>query len=74
MPSNILVDGFQAKGNNYLVRQFGGSSANGVTFRNGNFNGVRLDYGSPATQNLVFQSVTLNGPNDIVALPELPHS
>ncbi len=61
-PTNILVDGFQAKGNNYLVRQFGGSSANGVTFRNGNFNGARLDYGSPATQNLVFQSVTLNGP------------
>ena len=61
-PTNLLFDGFQASGSDYLVRQYGTSSANGITFRNGNFNGVRLDYGNPVTRNLVFDSVTLNGP------------
>ena len=70
VPTNILIDGFNARGSNYLVRQFGGTSANGITFRNGNFNGVRLDYGNPATRNLNIEiSVTLNGPETTTPPP-----
>ena len=70
--SNILTNGFQAGGSDYMVRQFGGTSANGVTLRNGNFNGVLLDYGNPPTQNLTFDSVTLNGPTYVPIAPEPP--
>ncbi|HZJ03322.1 MAG TPA: S-layer homology domain-containing protein [Thermoleophilia bacterium] len=60
-PSDLLVEGFQSTGSDYFIRQYNGTSADGVTLRNGNVNGVRIDYGSPATRNLAIESVSVGG-------------
>ena len=73
-PNNVLMEGFQATGNNYLVRQYEETSAKGVILRNGNFNGTRINYGNPSTRNLTIEpSVTLNGSSYPVGTPILPN-
>jgi len=72
-PAGILVDGFNARGSDFLVRQYRGANANEVVFMNGNFVGERFEYGSPAITNLTIDgSVSLNG--SIRSSVELPRS